>query len=474
MGWFRRLVGLEERASSPYPYALWQKDFILHGNDRHVYGFGPRTEGVPNDFDMYASKFYKGSGVVFAVANKRMMTFSQITFKWRPLDSPSVTHSLFGSRDLAILENPWPGGKTGDLLARAIQDVDLAGNFYAVREYDTESNRPRLRRLRPDWVDIVLTEDPDRAVKSDVVGYRYYAGGYGTGIVQDYAVEEVCHWAPIPDPQAQYRGMSWLTPVINDILVDQGASQHKVGFFRRGAQLSTVFMLDKGVTREQLREFRDEMLAGHAGANNSHKPLFLGGGVDVKVLEVDLSKMDLKTISGTAETHIAAAAGVHPTVVGLSEGLNGSSLNAGNYKVANRGFINGTLHPLWQSLCDALENVVDKPTGSRSKKGPVRLWYSDADVAALNDDRKEKSEIMTSDATTINALIREGWKPDSVKKFVISGNIDDLEHSNLVSVQLYEPGKVPGADDKGSVGANQDKAVVKDPTKNGGADDGKK
>jgi len=465
VGRIRQWLGLEKRGvSTPLSFPKWQDQYVLYG-DHHVNGYGPNTEGVPNDFDFYASQLYKGSSVVFAVSQVRMRTFSQITFKWRPLDAASVSHSLFGSRDLAILENPWPGGKTGDLLARAIQDVDIAGNFYAVREVDS-SGQPRLRRLRPDWVDIVLTADPDRAVKSDVVGYRYYPGGYGSGVTpQDYVVEEVCHWAPIPDPSAQYRGMSWLTPALNDILVEQGTNKHKVNFFRRGAILSTIFMMDKGVTKEQTREWRDEMVANHGGADNAHRPLFLAGGSDVKVIETDFSKMDLKGLSGTAETHIAAAAGTHPTVVGLSEGLGGSSLNAGNFKVANRGFVNGTMHPLWQSFCDALETVVEKPAGSkrRGKGGPVRLWYSDSDVAVLNDDRKERAEIMASDATTINTLVREGWTAESAKAYAVSGNIDDLEHSGLVSVQLYEPGTDPG-----SVAANQDSSVVDDPTKEGG------
>lgn len=471
MGRIKRFFGLEKRGvSTPLSIPKWQEQYVLFGYDRHVNGYGPKTEGVPNDFDYYASRLYKASSVVFAVAQVRMRTFSQITFKWRPLDAASVTHSLFGSRDLKILENPWPGGKTGDLLARAIQDVDIAGNFYAVREVGADG-QPRLRRLRPDWVDIVLTADPDMAVKSDVVGYRYYPGGYGSGVTpQDYVVEEVCHWAPIPDPSAQYRGMSWLTPALNDILVDQGANKHKVNFFRKGAVLSTIFMMDKGVTKEQTREWRDEITASHAGADNAFRPLFLGGGSDVKVIETDFSKMDLKGLSGTAETHIAAAAGTHPTVVGLSEGLGGSSLNSGNFKVANRGFINGTMHPLWQSFCDALETVVHKPSPRKrkGKGGPVRLWYSDTDVAALNDDRKEKAEIMSSDATMLNTLVREGWTAESAKEYTVTGNVDVLEHSGMVSVQLYKPGQ-----DATSVAENMDDAVVHDPAE-GSIKDAKK
>jgi hypothetical protein len=31
----------------------------------------------------------------------------------------------------------------------------------------------------------------------------------------------VAHWSPIPDPLANFRGMSWLTPVLREIDADQ-------------------------------------------------------------------------------------------------------------------------------------------------------------------------------------------------------------------------------------------------------------
>src|SRR3546814_8701357 len=115
-----------------------------------------------------------------------------------------------------LLEEPWPNGTTRELLARMEQDVSLAGNFYAVREAG------RLRRLRPDWVSIVLSAPADEAVESDVAGYVYSPGGKsGKGKPRAYSVEEICHWSPIPDPDAQYRGMSWLTPVLTDIMSDK-------------------------------------------------------------------------------------------------------------------------------------------------------------------------------------------------------------------------------------------------------------
>jgi hypothetical protein len=89
---------------------------------------------------------YQNSGVVFGVVLARLSLFSEAEFKYQDLKDKH----LFGTPDLSILETPWPGATTGDLLARMEQDVSLAGNAFIRRVDDTQ-----LERLRPEWVTIV-------------------------------------------------------------------------------------------------------------------------------------------------------------------------------------------------------------------------------------------------------------------------------------------------------------------------------
>jgi hypothetical protein len=119
---------------------------------------------------------------------------------------------------LQILEGPWEGGTTGDLLTRMLQDADLAGNCYIARRGN------QLRRLRPDWVTIVMGSRSGSEIDTEVVGYAYQPGGPGSG--EDPVAllpETVAHFRGLtPDPAARFRGMSWLTPVIQEILADNG------------------------------------------------------------------------------------------------------------------------------------------------------------------------------------------------------------------------------------------------------------
>lgn len=435
--------------SSTFPLSAWAKYLAKYGLNGRTYGVQGRaynTEGPANDYESYAVRFYKSNSVVWATASVRRRVFSQITFKFRPRDSANAEHSLVDSRELDILDHPAPGRGTSWMLSRAIQDIDIAGNSYWIKERLVDGSGFGLRRLRPDWVDIILSAPPEEALQSDVVGYAYYPGG-GTSDPYIFLVEEVCHWAPDPDPEAQYRGMSPMTALWRDLIIEESANEHRISFFKRGAQPNFAVVMKERHTEEQLDAIQARFEATHVGSMNAYQPLFISAGADIMPVETNVSDLDMKNISGRAETHIANVFGVHPAVVGLSEGMQGSSLNAGNYKVTARGFINQTMHPLWQSFCEAMENLVRPPAPTRRRPERLRLWYSSADVSILNDDRDERAEIRGKDAETVDKLVREGWTPESAVNYVMTGDLTKLKHTGLVSVQLYEPGAVP---DQGS------------------------
>ena len=412
----------------------WARMFQFQGN---TYGLAAsrsrgayNTESIDNDFVGYVDQAYKSNGIVFACQLARMLIFSEMRFQYQKMEEGRAG-DLFDDPDLEIFRKPWPNGTTGELLERAIQDADFAGNHYIVREGD------RLRRLRPDWVDIILTSPPDQAVQSDVAGYLYRPGGTDNrDLWEMYPVDgskgEIAHWSPIPDPLAQYRGMSWLTPILREIMTDKAATKHKQTYLQNAATPALAVSLNESVTPEQFAEFMDKMDAAHQGVENAGKTLYLGGGADVTVVGAHMNQIDFKQIQGAIETRIAAAARVHPAIVGLSEGLQGSSLNEGNFKAAKEQFGSGTMRPLWRSLCAAYESLVDGFDGAR-------LWYDDRDVAFLRQDRKDEADLKAKEAETIAKLVMQGYTSDSVVTAVIEGDWRLLKHSGLFSVQLWPP-----------------------------------
>lgn len=384
-------------------------------------------ERIEHDFESYVQGVYKANGPIFALMLVRMSIFSEARFQFRRLAN-GRPGDLFGTPALRPLEKPWTGGTTGDLLARTIQDADLAGNNFTALVND------RVRRLRPDWVTIVSGSKSEpqlygNALDSEVIGYFYSPPGAKEWFLLP---NQVGHFAPIPDPASSWRGMSWLTPVLREISSDLAATQHKRNFFRNGATPQLVVSLDASVTPDMAKRFIALMNEKHQGVENAYKTLYLGGGADVTVAGRDLAQLDFKATQGAGESRLAAAAGVPAAIVGFSEGLAGSSLNAGNYGQARRRLADGTMRPLWRNVSGSYASIIEVPENAE-------LWYDDRDIAFLREDKKDSAEIQQVKAATIRQLVDAGYKPESVVAAVEAEDMTLLRHSGLYSVQLQRP-----------------------------------
>lgn len=398
---------------------------------------GQTTEMAPSTFQGLTVGAYQANGPVFACMLARMLVFSSVRFRWRRLlnGKPSDT---FGSADLRILERPWPGGTTQDMLARLIQDADLAGNSYWLIEAG------ELVRLRPDWVDVVVEERQMRDGRGQIgwrkVGYLYWEGG--RGVERDpvaLLADEVAHFAPIPDPLANYRGMSWLTPILREIRADQAMSKHQALFFDKGATVNMIIKHPVGAERDAILKWAQEVDSKHVGVDNAWKNLHLYPGADATVVGSNLKEIDFKNVRGGGETRIAAAAGVPPVIVGLSEGLAAATYS--NYGQARRRFADGTIHPLWQNLAGSFDHIIPRPSGG----GDFDLWYDADNVPFLREDEKDAADILQVRAATVASLIAAGYEPDSVVLAVDTGDLRLLKHTGLTSVQLLPPGTTSGS-----------------------------
>jgi phage portal protein BeeE len=393
------------------------------------------TETITGDFVGLVDGAFKRNPIVFACELKRLAIFSEARFIYRRFNKGRPGR-LFSDPSLDILEHPWPRGTTGDLLARMILSADLAGNAYVARALDEPD---RLRVLRPDWVTIVLGDRNGRPVETaaqldaEIIGFIYDPKD-GQTDPEALLVDEVAHFAPIPDPLARFRGMSWLQPIVREVLGDQAAAEHKLAFFANGATPQTVVTFPESVNETAFQRFVAKMDAGHQGWQNAYKTLYLGAGADVTVVGKDLQQLDFSNTQGKGETRIAAAAGIHPVLIPLSEGLQGSSLNAGNYAAARRSTADTTFRPLWRNACGSLAAIIPPPGGAE-------LWHDEAGVAFLREDAADRATVQFVKAQTIKQLVEAGFEPSSVVASVEAEDDSLLVHSGMLSVQLQEPGQ---------------------------------
>lgn len=433
-----RLRGPDALADSRYSLADYVQQIsqftfggVGYGTLQQTLASGDREE-IEHTVRAYVAGAYKANGVVFACSALRMSVFAQARLSWQRIRQGRAG-DLWSNAELQVLERPWVGGKTSDLLMRMIQDVEVAGNSYMLRPSGGE-----LVRLEPDWTTIVLEPVMFRGAKVGMrrVGYTYQHGGAGSGEDEVLLLpDEVSHFIERPDPQATFRGMSWLTPVLREIEADQEATRHKAAFYRAGATPNMIVRMDAGIDPEKFQRYIEHFRREHEGPENAYKTLFLAGAADAQVVGSDFKQLDFRSTQGLGETRISAAAGVHPVVVGLSEGMQGSSLNAGNYGQAKRRVADTTLRTLWTNAAGALETVAPPASDSR-------LWFDVRDVPFLRDDEKDEAEVLRIHATTMRSLTDAGWTPQSSQAAVIAGDLSLLEHSGLNSVQLLPPGTV--------------------------------
>jgi hypothetical protein len=388
-----------------------------------------KSQPIGENFHGYVTQGLRGNGVVSTLELIRVQVFSQARFRFRRLVQ-GRPGELFGTAALSPLENE-AGGTNSGLLARVVLDADLAGNFYGVLVAG------RIVRLRPDWVDTVYEDvtTPVGRVGHRIVAYLYWPDGQrGQGVRPSTLYpNEVAHFAPYPDPLASWRGMSWLTPVVREVMGDLAYTRHKLSFIDNAATPNLAVTLKESVTPEQFEEFVDQMDAAHRGPTKSGKTLYLGGGADVTVVGADMAQLDFKAVQGAGESRIAAAAGVGAVIAQFSEGMQGSSLNAGNYAAARRRFADVTMRHLWQEAAGAFASVITVPGGSQ-------LWYDAADISFLQEDAKDAADILSVNAATIGGLVKEGFTPESAIAAVAGQDMTLLVHTGLVSVQLQPPG----------------------------------
>lgn len=423
---------------------------------------GNGTEKAPNNFEGLVTHAYQANGIVFACMLVRMMVFSTIRFQWQRISNgkPSDT---FGNRDLALFEEPWPGGTTQDLLTRMSQDADLAGNWYGYAEstlatLGTQDPKRELVRLRPDWMQIVAV--PRRAnagAKRNIpnpdggqigwrkVGYLYIENGGGSqNEAVPFLVDEIAHYAPIPDPLGAFIGMSWLTPVIREIQADQAMTRYKRKFMDNGATPNIIIRHFPGLpgsggspgiagaTQEAVEKWVETFDAKYSGVDRAGRTMHLYPGADATVVGSNLKDIELKAVQGAGETRIAAAANVPPIIVGLSEGLDSATYS--NYAQARRRFADATIHPLWKNAAGSLQRLVPRPDDF------VRLWYDTSDVEFLREDEKDAAAIAEVKARTIRTYVDGGYEPTSVIAAVEANDLRLLKHTGWYSVQLQQPG----------------------------------
>lgn len=90
-------------------------------------------------------------------------------------------------------------------------------------------------------------------------------------------------------------------------------------FFSNGARPDYALQTSSAMTAEQIENMRTQIAERHGGAANSHKPMLLHSGLDIKSLQLPLEDLQLISTRQFQIEEIARAYGVPPFMIGHNE-----------------------------------------------------------------------------------------------------------------------------------------------------------
>ena len=424
----RRFVTGQQRALTTVP---WQGlgggyDQLLYGGNQYLLS-GRTTYGAAEPFYPAGEcQALTSNGVVYGIVRTRVDLFAQVRFVWkrygagpRPMASDTFTSSA-----LSPLDNPAP------ILEWMELDVAAAGASYWV--LDTG----RLRRLPPTWCTIVSgsnvwPDDPGQAWDAEPVGLIVLAPGAPADRAETFLWSEVAAYIPERDPDARWRGMSYLRPALEDVAADNGARRYLTKFYENNASPNMAVVFPPDVQLEVIQAFRDAFLQKHAGVERAFRTAFLGGGADLKMIGSNLKDLDSQEVRSQLHKDITLSAGVPPIAAGIWEGTYA------NAKESNRALADKKLRYLWLRAVEAFRPLFPAPSGAE-------LWYDASGVSALQSDAIDDATVMAQNAQTMRTLGDGGWDPDSVRDGVSKGDLSGIKHTGNLSVQLTPAGQAPG------------------------------
>jgi hypothetical protein len=96
------------------------------------------------------------------------------------------------------------------------------------------------------------------------------------------------------------------------------------------------------------------------------------------------------------------------------------------------------MNPLWRNFSGSMSVLVPPPAGAE-------LSHDPRDIPALREDGKDAAEILEIHSRAIKGLVEAGFDPDSAVAAISAGDLKQLSHTGLTSVQIQTPGSQNGS-----------------------------
>jgi HK97 family phage portal protein len=134
-----------------------------------------------------------------------------------------------------------------------------------------------------------------------------------------------------PDPVDPFRGMSVIAAAAQTIDTEEQSKKFNRQFFANSARPSVTVEVPKVMQPDQFRRFKQQFEEFHTGQYNAYKPLILEGGAKANAFALTQKDMDFLESRKFNKDEILAMFGVSPGMLGMTENVNRSNMEAAEY-----------------------------------------------------------------------------------------------------------------------------------------------
>lgn len=324
---------------------------------------------------------YHANTWVFACIRKRMQAVGSVPLVMQELDDEeSWTNSASDHPLSRLLKDPCPGLSGAQLAKMIVGQFDIQGEFYAKIIRGGRGGMVPLE-LWPLPIGTVAPEIRD----NEIVRYKYTRRD---GSEDSMPPEEVLHLR-YTHPDTKFVGMPPLVAAGKAIDVDNEASSwQKVSMQNRGVPDGVFTLEGEEVGPDEWEEARRQVREQYIGRDSAREPWVVA---NAKFEQMSQSMADLDFMDGRRMTRveICAALDVPPPLVGIYD-----DATLANIETARKIMWRDSLLPLLNDVADQITRIlVPSFGGGRSAREEIRLAFDTANVAALQDSLKEKTEV---------------------------------------------------------------------------------
>lgn len=427
----RKLIG------NYFPTDLIDKKFWY--NDEN---YAPETK---TDFALSFEKEIWVYCCIYTIANNA----AQIPLKLYVKDSED---EVLNGPLWELINIPNPETSYNDFIEAFFTYAELTGDSFI--ELNDNTLPTMMKVLRSYWVDCNYNS------AKKMYQYRYKPMG-SPEIVFDEG--KIIHFKYF-HPNSDLYGMSAISTITSDIIIDKNATRYTQDFFAKGGMINLYLKVKANLQDFEFKRLKQETATNVAGLKNANTIPVLDNDAELKSAGFDVNQILMKSTKDSCRDEILAAFGVPPIMLGFLSGIE----TYNNSDIQKKSFWEVTMKPKLMKAEAFFNRTLFWRLGHEVK-------FDLSGVAALKDDEQKQAQTLSTLKTggiiTVNEAREQlGYEPivggdvlqtQTVNPVTMSFNSDTLKKNlrRSINVELIKAAKAQGLKEQEQAQAAYEKGL---------------